>query len=486
MDKNGVITITDWQKGMADSAILGIETLKGTDVFENPGTVRMANAPELLLNSLNGTPVAYVQDTINGADYTLTQLGTFYYGGTVVQSGLGTGWDLLIHKDYVWISAGDTVSLYGPLSNAPSWLGTFQTRTDNLYYGKLFIGRDDIVYIGNGNTIASVQSFTGALPTVMPSGTYNSAALTLQYGYYATTMAELGKWLMIGTQKGSSYNDFSNYKFATVFPWDRTSTSFENPIKLNEAGVQAMIPDNNKLYIVAGTHGNVYVTDTTNYSLIKQIPWISERPYGTSIKVFPNAIAFNENNNLLVGLSTWTSSFSTNYNPKLGIYEIQITKDYPTNWRFTPSTGGSGVNANLDIGFILPTASDSVIFGYRDGNNFNVDTVLYNTLANYETVIESQLYVVGSRLNQKAFKNIEFTLSKPLNTSQQIEIAYRKNVSSDYRIVGTYTFANLGAVISHVAPALIDPCEIIQFRIRLTQTTQSTGVNINLISVRVW
>jgi len=68
MDKNGNITITNPQKGIANSSILGNEAIIGCEIFEEPGVLKIQSALEADGSQINnpgyitisGVPVADV------------------------------------------------------------------------------------------------------------------------------------------------------------------------------------------------------------------------------------------------------------------------------------------------------------------------------------------------------------------------------------------------------------------------------------------
>jgi hypothetical protein len=367
------------------------------------------------------------------------------------------------------------------------YLGIGQTTG---HYLKLQIGQDDTVYVANGNNIATITSFTKATAGTAPTATLTNVALDLPEQTYVVTMAELGKYLMIGTTSAPTWATRNNYKKAAIYLWDRVSTSFNLPIQINENSIQQMFSDNNKLYVTAGIKGNLYVTDSTNYTLLKKIPWNADRPSGAFCQMYPNAIAMNNNGNLLIGTSTYTDSYTGGDNAsKHGIYEIDLKSgNYAVVLKTIPNNGDTGASVALTIGCINPGSDDTTVFGWSSGTSYGLDTTDSKMYTSYTAVIESQLYQVGTRLNRHVpYQNLEFTLQKGLVSGQAIRISYRQNASTSYTVLGTFDYATLGGVISHNTKCPIDDAENLQFKIELTQpTTATAGQNINLMNVKVW
>lgn len=491
MFKDGVLTISDWQKGMADSAYAGTSTIANCEVFDSPGILKMANGTTLS-QSLNGTPVQYIKYK-NGDAFFITSNGKAYKNGTEIQSGLGNTWDCIFYKgsatdDYLLVRHGTVISAYGPLNSINAeWFGNIVTGLDSSFYGKMIVSKNDnLLYITNGSNLQRIDTFTGGTPTIAPSAT-NSSAVVLPEGNFATTVSEIGPFLMVGTQYGSSWSDRSSYKVANIFPFrvGSNATTYEDPISINECAIQQMISDNNRLYVVAGTRGNVYMTDTSNYQKIKCIPWAKNRSFNQRVQFYPNAIAFNNNGNLLIGTTSLGNNTSSTNQVIHGVYEMQLTSGYPIVFKNTISTGNFGASQPLSIGSIFSGADDSVVIGWQDGNSYGVDTTGFTAYTDFKSYFESQLYSVSWRNNPTRFERLQFRLATPFTENQQMRFSWRKNVSEDYQTIGTVDDSNtsddkcVGNIQAKIANA-----ENVQIKIEMTQPiTQLAGENIELIQV---
>lgn len=486
MDKNGTITIGDWYKGMADSPYLGFSKVSNCEVFDSPGIAKIAFSTASSFTTTN-LPIASVTDSARGDVYTLTYDGKLYKNGVSIQTGLTSPWDLCIYKDYLFVTYQTVVSCYGPLSSASAqFFANQMTGLTSGYYNKMLVAKDNVLYIANGTQMAKLTDLVAGAIGVAPTTAayYTSAAMLLPENNAIVTMAEVGIYLLIGTQatNGSFYSRGSN-KVANLYLWDKSDTKPSSLAgALNENGVNSIISSGNLAYVSAGTKGNIYVSDTVSYKKIKRIPYTHTTLWGGNMTIYPNAMALNSHNNLLIGASVYSGA-SDNLG---GIWEMDINQSsYPIVFKNQISTGNTGVSNNLFIGFISPSSGDVYTYGWQDGSSYGVDTLAYSTSSG--STIESQLYYVGSRLNRKTFQNLEFLLAKPLASSQSITISYRKNLEDSYTQIGSYTYANLGAVISHNTPALIDDAEILQFKIELAQPTiASVGNNVNLMKVTIW
>lgn len=500
MYKDGVITISDWQKGVGESPYLGFAHIRNGEVFETPGILKIASSVEDASGgtTYTGLVVATAKDPYGGI-YHLTDDGKCYKNySTVLQSGLGTSYDILIHKDYLFVRHSTVISLYGPLSGAASWIGNWKTGFDGDYYGKMVVAEDpdaslgsEAIYVANGATIKKITSFTAGSPPTATVGT----GLTLPDAVAAVTLEPVGNYIIVGTQaKTGSWSTRTNQKVANLYPWDKSSlNSFNLPVKLNEASVHAMVADNNKLYVVAGALGNVYVTDTTNYIKIKTLPWVQSRGFNQTTQTYPNAISFNAKANLLIGTSTLSDAgnVGTTQESTHGIFEIDLhTEGYPTVLKYIPEATGGGVVTR--IGSILTSASDIISYSWQRGTEYGIYETNFRASSCFA---ESGLIRVGDRLNRRAFEKIQFSLGFPLAgdvanptlDGQAVDLYYRKTLADDYTLVGNYTYKDLGSIISHVDSAVINKAEQLQFKVVLSQTSGVLSTNnLSLIDVKLW
>lgn len=487
--KDGRLTITDWQKGQALSPFLGFATMRNCEVFDNPGIVKIAKQAQENTNiSATSLPVARVVAS-TGDVYTLT-MGTsggispaFRKNDTVVTSITGGtfAYDMVEYNGYIVISY--TGGLFTYQMSTGRITQAFKTGLTSSYWIDLLVGQDNILYIGNGNNVATITNFVAGTVSTDPTGTLNSSALDLPDGQYVVCLAELGRNLLVGTQGGTSWSQRGALRVANIYPWDRTSASFSLPVQIQENAVHAMISVNNTTYVCAGTAGNIYVTDGTSYRKIGRIPWSQDRNISNSVGYYPNAITTNVNNNLLIGVSLYSGSAE-----QLGVYEMALSEGYPICLKQVISTGN--FNTNIQIGFVTTSSNGVTNIGWQDGTDYGVDYTLFNAYVGYKAVIESPLYSVGTSTNKKTFQHGEFILAKPLTYQQQIRISYRKDTESDYVVIGTYSFSALGSKRSHLFTPHIADAENVQIKIELDQNEYTspnpTNWDLELMSISLW
>lgn len=500
MDKDGVVQFGSWQEGQVKHPIYGFGLLQNVDVFENKGIAKLKNRTVARSITVTQLPIAEVYD-IYGNTYTLTGstgAGKCYKNGVDISGTIANAWDMKIYKDYLWVRHATVMSAYGPLSSGSAqWFGNVDTGFESGYNGKLLVGQDDYLYSGNGNYVARIEVTASGTVGVAPSLTSNKTALDLPDGQYVSTLVEHGKNIVIGTHGGSSYFDRENSQTARLYPWNRQLGTLGNPgladlpIVFAENGVNAIFQHANKLFVSAGTQGNVYVTDSTNYVKIATLPYA---PNGviSRVNVYSNAINISAQGNLLIGVSGNADGYS-----KAGIYEIDISDPaYPVSFR-TISTLSTGFSTVLKIGFINQANYQTLNIGYSDGATYGVDTSDYKMYASYGGIIETKMVRVGGYNSKHTFGHVEWCLAEPLVAGQNIRISYRKNNKESYTLIKTWGFTASGSItglaldgvgpISFEDTAAIADAEYVQLKIELDQAlTTAFGANINLIGVRLW
>lgn len=495
MDKNGILAIDKWGTGMADSAYTGFSNISNCEIFEVPGIVKIANRTvQVSTPTLTGIPIAEVTDPL-GNTYFLTSDAKVYKNNVLMTDFGAQGWDLCLYGDYIIASyttgspvAGE-LAIYGPISSGSAqWFKAWMTGLSGSYYLKLLPARDGNLYITNGATMAKVSSFIATAPTVTPTATFSTNVMQLPTNNAGVTQVEVGTYILVGTQAlNGAFSQRTGGNIANLYLWDKSDTK---PTTLagsvNEAAIQAMISTNNRVYFVAGIRGNLYMTDTTSFIKIKRIPWNQNRTFGSTNSVYPNAMSMNIQGNILVGTSTGADAFPGSTS-RQGVYEINISeKGYPTVFKQQISTGNIGQAQPLYIGLITAGTGITTI-GWQDGSNYGLDTVDDRQYTNSVATIESPIYFIANRLKTHVFEQVEFLLGKPLIIGQEITLSYRKDLNADYTSWKNYTFANLGAVISHNDKASLNDIQIIQFKIQLTQPINTiVGSNLEFMKLTVW
>lgn len=502
MYQKGLLTIDGWPQGVADSATLGFASINNCEIFETPGTLKIAPATSnYLINdgiTLTGLPIAYAEDP-SGNKYFLTDDGKVYKstGGAFVniKTGLSGAQDMIFYRDYIWVSFGNSggiVSLYGPTSSTSSWYDNVVTSLSSSYK-KFIVCQDDKIYMSNGTNIKYMSGFTpvaaGLPPTVTFSttgwsvpGVYTNSSGAVVSSQYITTMIEYGRNINLGTTAGN------------IYQWDRADTQLTDvPFKFSSGQINQLITKENVLYITAGNRGNVYRGDGTNFSKMQKIKWRQRRPYASTVSLRPNAITISPFGTLLIGSSTESDSYpSTSLH---GIHEIQLQgqssgitgqfTSYPTVFKQTISTGNTGTSQALYIGMVA-TVNGVTYIGWQDGSTYGLDQVGLAGSIYTSAVCESPLYDIATRLDQKTFTHLEFKLGVPLISGQSLSIQFRKSLTTDYDTARVYSFASLGAKSTYTVQSALTDVDQLQCKITLVSPAGVGDTNLELLNISLW
>lgn len=487
LQKDGSVIFKDWHKGQVKHPLYGFGLLQNVDVFENKGIAKIKNRT-VVRSTISPTqlPIAEEYD-IYGNTYTLTGetgSGVCYKNGASIQSGLPNAWDLKIYKGYLVVSHSSVISMYGPLDSASAqWFGNVATGFSTVYRGALLVGQDGYLYRANGNYVARIE-VTAAAPTVTPTVSSNNTALNLPDGLYASCLEEYNTKIAIGTHGGASYYARGTFPVARLYFWNRQLGTLGNPgladlpIIFSENGVNALKQHANRLFVSAGVQGNIYETDSTNYSKMPSLPY-SKSGITAEATVYGNALSISSQGTLLVGLSGENTTTS-----RMGIYEVDITDpNKPVSYRTTTST----TSQNLKIGFINPVSYQVTNIGWSDGTAYGVDETDFRMYTSYGGVIETELVPVGDYDNKKTFEHISWTLADPLVDGQDIRISYRLNSTDSYTLIKQWGYDTLGSTLSFSEIAAVADAIYLQLKIELNQDLATLyGSNVNLITVKLW
>lgn len=509
MDKNGVITISNPQNGIANSAILGNEAIIGCEIFDEPGILKIQTAVEEDssasnsggsggLTPMTGVPIADVTNynSLNVIQRTiLTYTGQLYSisnADSTMASNLSQGWDVCVwNTEFTVVSYAQSgtgyigIIYHDPTSNSATWFPAKIGSLDGTHYIKLILGKDGYMYFTNGNNLGRITAISYSLGTVtVTSSSTMSGGFILPKNTYGVTMSTLGDKLLIGTQKGYSYSARDQFGYAGLVVWDYVSANADNIIEINENGFNSIISNKNQAYFSAGNDGNIYVTDGTNYQKIKRLPFNRSGFYVASSWVYPNAMCINQRGNLLVGLS---ANYDANSPTTTGVWEIGLMKDYPTHLPFFSRDGNLGNVSDVKFGMVRVLDENTLAIGVQSGTTYELSKISATVLnTGYTARWRTQAYVVADARNKKTFEQLEFLLSKPLIANQGIKISYRTNLTDDFTEIDTWTYSDIGNVLSHFASASITDAEIVQFEIALNYTSAIFGNNVNLLRTMIY
>lgn len=350
-----------------------------------------------------------------------------------------------------------SADLNDPVGNSAwtSQFATMNTAGGSSVRHDALLGQDNIIYACDSRYVNSFQEVPGKVfsPSDATTYTYNTKALTLPANDTAQCLEELGVDLLVG---GGSTN--------LIYPWDRTSPSFLIPYRCPEIGVYGMKNVGNTVYILNGTRGIVYQTTGYLITELRKIPeYLLGSTFGAANLVTWGGIAA-KNGALIVGLTAQNATYA-------GVYML-----YPDGRVLLENTPTAGA--------ALPTAlsSSSSEFYYLCSPGA-IDFISGSRWASFGTVLQSQLYNVGGKVNKATYSIMELYLDQPGAANQQIRVSYRTSTSGSWTILDTYTTD--GASTSFDTDIGLENLENIQVQAELSGAgTGSNGLRMRYLRLR--
>lgn len=473
MYQDGVLVIDHeaWKNGISSSPYTGINDMRNLDPHSKVGALLCGRASTLETTAgfFDSFPKHRAYDEDGNKLYVVTEDGKTYSrsggtwqeeltGGTNWTASAGDGEGAIFWKGYVLLADKNHLNLYKP---GTSWSNNWQafaegTRGAATLPHTMFVDAEDVVYICDGKYIASLQEVPGQTFSHSNAATYtwNAQALDLADDYVAQSLTSLGTYLIIGTKYSSSLNRGNR---ADIFPWDRTSASFESPMRAKGNGVWQLQTHQNELYaIIDRSTAKVYASNLTTYELKKEIRNIT----GTTRSYADAADVVDEQ--LLFGVGSTDSSVTG-----CGVYGL---KDGLFHLASTPSIGDTGV----EIGTVTGLGDGQYIVTWEKAGVYGADLVSTNRVTGYAARLDTALILLQAE-KPKQLQNISIHLGKDLETGQGVRISYRESTDDSWTVAHTFDFTTYGAVSHMSAPANMSELRSVQVRVELTTATNSSS-----------
>jgi len=470
------ISVDAPRQGIAQSSHVGFEDCRNLDIYTTPGVAKLNN---ILAKKSVAVVDAFVKWIVRDPDtvaniFALDSNGVLYKSADTgatwaeVSNRLGVGQGLMVKWGYVFVACITTIDVV-KISDSSITTGWQTIDSDTLWHPMIVSKNDGKIYGGAGKYIFSIEQDTTFVPATAATYTFTQKDLDLPDNYRIKCLAELGNNLMVGTWQGTNIYDF---KIADIFPWDRVSPSFNQPVQISENGINAMINIGNQLFIMAGIEGKVYRSDGYNAVQIAQIPQtIASLDAGLYLEPYPGAIMSYKGR-------LWFGVSGSGANGGCGVYSLtQTSRGNILNFENEISTENMGATITK-VGALLSLTRDAYLCSWRSNTIYGIDKITNNAF-NYTTAYQgyfiTPFYRTGSTLQPFKFKELEFRFAKPLAANEGIKIEYRINLFDSFTTIGTYDFDTHGAILSKniitELPTNIKVCEQLQLKISLTGTT---------------
>ncbi len=322
-----------------------------------------------------------------------------------------------------------------------------------------------LVSINDGNMYFCHGAFIGAFQAtpfqIMEKGnmktfTYNCAALGLPRTDGSIWLTEIKNQLLIAG-------------YHKIYPWDRISPQWNNPLPIYE-NIVKMTNILNNVYILAGVKGNIYITNGYSAEPFFKMPdsitgYVDPQWAWGGIMENRNNLYFQA---LTTDSATGTNLFAGNY--QLNLATKSLTMDSQFSGGTLPTgvvAGGIMVNNNN----LTPLQYDNYYSGYG-ATTSRIDYNNTTLWSDNEAVIETDIIPIGTKVQPKTFASAEFKFDQPMNSGDSITLYARKSLSDTYVALGTTTTAVLSEFYSTVS---FEKWEWIQFKITMSSNSSSSS-----------
>lgn len=421
----------------------------------------------------NSTNV-FAQDTNGRIWYSTTATPSNWalLKGNTLTGAAGNG--IVVWKGYLLAfrntQVDATSASFTTLTNtANSWTNNFASfSSPSIVSGthRVIWGQDDILYFTNGRYIASIQEVAGSTFDPSSSGTFtpNAAALTLPAYITSSRIEELGTNLMVlGSDQTNSY----------IFPWDRTSPTFNLPMRVPNA-ISTFVTYNNTLYLFATDTLKIYKTNGS---------------YMVEEEIFPQSWLGTDFTSVSIGAATIFKGRLLFSMSQAGIAQTGPNGIYSYDLKTGALVMENGISTgNYYAGIIIsalysPKQSGMYFAGWQDSSSFGIDcnrtsgpSQAYTYYSNYEPYVETQLYEIGTPQDVRQLQELSLTFSNKLASTQGVRLSYRTNLTDSYTLIGTYDFSTLGAVQTYAGNFSSTGSTHIQFKIELSDAAGTMGL----------
>ncbi|MDE2233284.1 MAG: hypothetical protein KGJ90_04105 [Patescibacteria group bacterium] len=299
-------------------------------------------------------------------------------------------------------------------------------------------GEDNAVYYTDGNYVGSffqTDPNTAFDPATSSTYTWDKAALALPTQEQALFLEELNGLLLV-----SGIRD-------RIYPWDRVSTSYNEPIKVGEPYIPRMVTLNAKTYLFAGTRGRIYVTNGSQADLFTKLP---DHLTGIISPYFQWEAWGATRNHIYFGVRAYENDGTTAISGFGGLWKINVNTGALTcaNTLSYDANGTHGGYTSVFIpnpaAFGTMAAGGGFFAGYVDAyptSNFEgIDASSSDLYENDLAYVISDMIAIGTKYKPITPSQIEYKLSRPLLTGESVKVyiaPFFTHNPADFSLAGT-------------------------------------------------
>lgn len=501
-EENGkqAIILDDWSGGISDDPYSGPYFATGVNL-ETPGEASV------------GYPITISTRSGGSLSRPIARSTRFFsYATPGIPSGSAQSFAILddtgevfesssITGTWTFLSSGNSGVGSSNLDGLCYWLGyLFKTRGANIDYWDgstwhtawqttltantkhfMYVATDNVLYITNGNFLASITANSPTAFDPANSGTYvfNNNKLQLPVTDISLSLAEVGTGstgsqttLLIGGQQNA------------IYPWDKTSVSFGVPIYVADAYIKNMVSANQTAFIFPGNQqgrGRIYITNGSQASLFYKVP---DYITGEIDPYFVWGDAIFHRGNLVFNFEATHNNGSGGIpvDASRCVWAIDLTtKQFRSISAFPVATTIALANCLLSTSS-LSSPGFGYIAAWTDGATTPNIGYSGTTAGIGSTLIYTDMIPVGTFLTKSTPSEIEFKLRSPMISGESLTITPIVDgvTGTDLTFNPTPTIGS----ISGYAPATFIGAQWLQFKIVLTGNGVTSGMRFFQLRVR--
>lgn len=468
------ISITNWKRGIAETPAVGFGIVKAD--IKRDGYLRANQNVDNMKDNFTNRIKHIVQDPVNGGIYAFDGDGNLFQKSSNDWNSIGNvettqseGNGLEIYKDYIFKARRNRIDV-APVTNPSNWTDDWATLNAQGYSNvrhPMLRSENDKLYIGDGRYVHEVDAGDSFDPS---SDSMTSNVLDLPANYVITGLEEYGKYLVILAEQPTAGR-------VAVFPWDKTSSSFNLPVFINESKAHGIKVQLGTIFVLAGN--SVYTTSLSSSRKVFDFDFLQNDTDFIEIPDFGDNPMDFDGDDLLIGVGNNTYSSIA----PVGLYSLEGSLSLRAGIS-TGSDGSGGGNVIVDTVFV--SDDEEIMFGWSDNGTYGIDIITTQRDRQYNSYLESELFSISRSTNPTSYQTIEVYLNTRLTSGDGFRISYRESTQDDWTLIkdgvvtdGDYDFDALGAVSSHTIPATLPNVSTLQFKLEMKR-----DVNIKEVIIR--
>lgn len=490
------IVISGWENGIGDSPYNGLQDVRNGNIMTIPGEVSSTLGVGSAMSTSGATMGKLIHWAIDlGAGglsptyYVLDQDGHVFKlsAGTWTSTGASTTNAQADNQGLCYLPYGNSGSGYllrfrntnVDYYDGATWTNGWKTNLQSGVSHHALFAQDGVVYICNGQNIASLTTDSSFVPGTPATYTWTTTALAtgLPANDTATCICQQSTNLLIGGVQNA------------IYPWDRVSVSFNYPIYLADGFIKNMVTANTNAFVFTGGvsgRGRIYITNGTNADLFYKMPdnlISANEPYwvwGSS--TYPSMNAIWHRNNLIFSVQGLTNGGTAVTSSTDRVFALDLEKKALRSVGDFPAITASGT-------IVVPVAATTsgstgmgFYAGYYDGvSAYGIVTSVTNLTNSVFGNFQTDIIPVGTFTNKKTFTQFEYKLSAPLSGGESINVYYATDLSTGWTQLKNFTTTGL---LSDMEPVNFEKVQWVQFRILTTAAVGGSGVRLKEVRIR--